>query len=301
MSTTAEITPPFGFLLSWLTTRAGYSPVLVRLPALLAGIASIPLVYAVGARTVGRGAALLAAALTTLSPFMIYYSAEARGYGVLMALVLLATLVLLHAVDGGGTGWWVAFGALVCMTAYTHYTSVFVLGALFGWAFLAHPDQRRPLAVSTAAAVVLYLPWLSGLKGDIDSPTTEILSNLSPVDLDSIRITLAHWTIGYPYASSRTSISDLPGAPGLLLLIASILVGAYGLFIDAGGTWGAGSAGTRAASSSSPCSPSPPRWAPGCRARSARTSSAPAAWRRRGPSSPCSSRHWSPSGRPSCA
>ena len=72
-----------------------------------------------------------------------------------------------------------------------------------------------------------------------DSPTTAILSNLSPVDLDSIRITLAHWTIGYPYASTRTSISDLPGAPGLLLLVASIVVGAYGLITMRGrlGPW----------------------------------------------------------------
>ena len=59
VSTTAEITPPLSFVLSWLTTRLGLSPELVRLPALIAGIAAIPLVYAVGTRTVGRSAALL--------------------------------------------------------------------------------------------------------------------------------------------------------------------------------------------------------------------------------------------------
>ena len=99
VSTTAEITPPLSFVLSWLTTRLGLSPELVRLPALVAGIASIPLVYAVGMRTVGRSAAVLGAALTTLSPFMIFYSAEARGYGVLMGLLLLSTLALLLAID----------------------------------------------------------------------------------------------------------------------------------------------------------------------------------------------------------
>ena len=56
VSTQAEITPPLSFSLSWLTTRLGLAEELVRLPALVGGIASIPLVYAVGVRTVGRRA-----------------------------------------------------------------------------------------------------------------------------------------------------------------------------------------------------------------------------------------------------
>ena len=105
VGTRAEISPPLGFIFTWLTTpissrlNIDLAPELIRLPALIAGIATIPLVYAIGIRTVGRGAALLAAALTTLSPFMIFYSAEARGYGVMMALVLLSTLTLLLAID----------------------------------------------------------------------------------------------------------------------------------------------------------------------------------------------------------
>ena len=41
----AEITPPLSFLASWLTTRLGGSPELLRLPALLAGTATIPLIF----------------------------------------------------------------------------------------------------------------------------------------------------------------------------------------------------------------------------------------------------------------
>ncbi len=50
-------------------------------------------------RTVGRRAALVAAALTALSPFLIFYSAEARGYELMIALVLVSTLALLRAVE----------------------------------------------------------------------------------------------------------------------------------------------------------------------------------------------------------
>ena len=83
--TDAEITPPLSFVAAWLTTRIDVTPELLRAPSLVAGAAVIPLVYAVGLRTVGRRAALVATALTAFSPFMIFYSAEARGYELMIA------------------------------------------------------------------------------------------------------------------------------------------------------------------------------------------------------------------------
>ncbi len=239
VTTTAEITPPLSFLLTWLSTRLGTSPELVRLPALVAGVASIPLVYALGVRTVGREAALLAAALTTLSPFMIFYSAEARGYGVLMALVLLSTLALLRAVEGGGIRWWVLYGAAVCLASYTHYTAVYVLAAQVGWALWTQPSARRAVLVATGVPALLFLPWLPSLKADVDSPTTVILGALSPLDGHSIRLALGQWSVGFPGASfgvplpfeiSGSSLRDLPGDPALVLLAASACVGAVGAF-----------------------------------------------------------------------
>jgi 4-amino-4-deoxy-L-arabinose transferase-like glycosyltransferase len=235
VGTTAEISPPLGFVLSWFTTELGtrlslgFSSELIRLPALVAGIATIPLVYAIGVRTVTRGAALLAAALTTLSPFMILYSAEARGYGVMMALVLLSTLFLLLAEGDGRKRWWVGYAVAVCLAAYTHYTSVFVLGAQAAWAAWAYPELRKPLAIATGAAALAYVPWLPSLKEDLDSPTTDVLSTISPFDLESIKVYLGHWTVGYPYATGAP-LRDLPGIPGLGLLAAATVVGAIGLF-----------------------------------------------------------------------
>ncbi len=229
VSTTAEITPPLGFALTWLASRIDLAPEAIRLPALIAGIGSIPLVYSIGVRTVGRGAALAAAAFTALSPFMIFYSAEARGYGVMMALVLLSTLMVLKAIDDGRTRWWVAYGIFVALAAYTHYTSIFVLGAQFLWALWVHPPARKPLLISTGAAALAYVPWLPSLKGDVDSPTTEILGALSPFDLPSIKLYLGHWLFGFPYPNVA-GLRDLPGMAGLLLIAAGLIAGAVGLW-----------------------------------------------------------------------
>ncbi len=225
--TDAEITPPLSFLLSWLTTRIDLTPELLRAPALLAGTAAIPITYLLGLRTVGRGAALVAAALTALAPFMIYYSAEARGYGVAIVLVMLSTLAMLAALDGGRVRWWVAYGACSCAAVYTHYTTVFPLAVQVAWLFWTHRAAWRAALLANAAAVACFLPWLSGLVNDFQSPTALILDRLSPFNANTARITFEHWSIGYPY--SVVPLRDLPGDAALALLVLGVGVAVGGL------------------------------------------------------------------------
>jgi hypothetical protein len=220
---TAEITPPLSFALSWLTTRIDLTPELMRAPALIAGTATIPLVYALGMRTVGRRAALVAAAMTTAAPFMIFYSAEARGYGLAMAFVLVSALAMLKAIDEGHRRWWAVYAISASAAVYTHYTTVFVLGAGLVWLLWAHPEARRAGLLASVAAAVLFLPWVSGLLGDFNSPTTAILSRLSPFNAHSVRIVLGHWSIGYPFAV--LGLRDIPGLTALVMLALALVFG----------------------------------------------------------------------------
>jgi len=220
--TDAEITPPLYFVAAWLTTRLGLTPELLRAPSLLAGAAVIPLVYLLGVRTVGRRAALVAAALTTFSPFMVYYSAEARGYALMIALVLGSTLCLLTAAEGGRARWWAGYAACTCAAVFTHYTSVFALAGQLGWVLWAYPGARRAAIVATAAAIVGFLPWLSGLQVDLQSPTTDILSALQPFEPWFVRSSLVHWAIGFPYSLPGTRVADLPGIPALIALAIAV-------------------------------------------------------------------------------
>jgi Dolichyl-phosphate-mannose-protein mannosyltransferase len=224
----AEITPPLSFLLSWLSTRFGDTPELLRAPALLAGTATIPLVYVLGLRTVVPRAALAAAALTAFSPFMIYYSAEARAYGIMMFFVVCSTIAMLSAIDTGRTRWWVVYGFCSAAAFYTHYTSSFVVAAALLWTLWAHPEARRPALAANCGAALLVVPWIPGLINDLTSPTLKILSALSPFTAHAIRIDIQHWAIGYPY-SSAGGLTDLPGVPALLLLGGAALLTAGGL------------------------------------------------------------------------
>jgi MFS family permease len=229
----AEITPPLSFVLGWLATRIDLTPEMLRLPSLVAGIATIPIVYQLGLRTVGRAAGAVAASLTALAPFMIYYSGEARGYALVMAFVALSTLTMLIAVDIGRARWWVAYAAFSGAAIYTHYTCVFVLGVGLTWLLWAHPEARRPALLAGLAVLVAYIPWLSGLRNDLKSPTTDILSALQPFDALHVRLSIEHWSVGYPYASIAP-LRDLPGRPALVLLGLALAVAAAGLVVRFG-------------------------------------------------------------------
>lgn len=200
-----------------------------RLPSLLAGTATIPLVYLLGARTVGRRAGLVAAALVALSPFMTYYSAEARGYQVMIFCALVSTLALLLVAEGRSRWWWIAYAVAAAGAMYTHYTAAFWLLAGLGWLFWARPDLRRDALLANVGAAVLFLPWVSGVLADFDSPTTKILSELEPFTLDFVSTALAHWAIGFPY--SVIGLDRLPGTLGLVLIVAALLTAAAGLWL----------------------------------------------------------------------
>jgi hypothetical protein len=228
--TDAEITPPLYFVLAWLTTRLDFSAEMLRAPSFLAGVAAIPLVYLLGLRTVGRAAALVASAITALGPFMIFYSTEARGYEAMIVLVMLSTLTLLAGVDDGRARWWVAYTACSCAAVYTHYTAVFALGAQLLWVLWAHPEARRAAVLANLGATVGFLPWISGLIADLNSPTTKILGGFQPFTLYNIRISLEHWSLGYPF--KVVSLRSLPGDLGLVLIALGVATAIAGILLN---------------------------------------------------------------------
>jgi Dolichyl-phosphate-mannose-protein mannosyltransferase len=223
----AEITPPLYFLLAKLTTQIDATPAMMRLPSLLAGTAVIPLTYLVGKRTLGRQAGVAAAILAAVSPFMINLSAEARGYCLAMFFVLLSTAALLWALDGGGVGWWVLYGAASCAAMYSQYTAAFALAAQALWALWANPGVRLPVIYANLGAAIAFLPWISGVVADFNSPTREILNSLFAFTADHTRYSLEHFLIGSPYGV--IPLDQIPGTAALILLAAGFAIGVAGL------------------------------------------------------------------------
>ncbi len=215
-----EITPPLYFILGWLTLKLGGAPEWVRLPSLVAGTATIPLVYLLGARTVGRAGGLIAAAVMALSPFMIYYSDEARAYALMIAFVTASTLALLAATRTGRTRWWVIYAVCSCAALYSHYTSAFPLAGQALWVLWKQRQAFRAWALANIGVLIGFAPWIPGFIADNNSPTTKLLSALQPFEFRPVRMALEQWSVGYPYVR----VSDVPGNVARALIAAGVLV-----------------------------------------------------------------------------
>ncbi len=226
MKTDAEVTPPLSFVLSWAASQLGSGPDLIRLPSLVAGTATIPLVYLVGARTAGRAAGLIASAIVALSPFMIYYAVEARGYALMMAFVVGSTLSMLIALDRGGRGWWGLYGLCSALAMYSHYTAAFPLIAQLAWLLWAHRELWRAALAANLLAFLLYIPWIPGYMADQSSVTIPYVNAFLPFTFHAVRLAIENWAVGYPYVALRA----LPGE----IWAALIALGALAAFVFAG-------------------------------------------------------------------
>jgi 4-amino-4-deoxy-L-arabinose transferase-like glycosyltransferase len=217
----SEISPPLFFMLAWLSAKVGSGAEWIRLPSLIAGTVSIPLVYLLGARTVGRAAGLVGAAVMTLAPFMVYYSTEARAYALIVALTAASALALVTAVREQRLKWWIVYAVCVCASLYTHYTAIFPLAALFLWVLVAHRGVLVPFLLANLAALIGYAPWIPGMIADNNAPATKIYNALAPFTWDAVRLALEQWTVGFPYVETNT----LPGVLAWILIVAGVLGG----------------------------------------------------------------------------
>lgn len=226
---TAEISPPLYFALAWMAIQISHAPELVRLPSLVAGIAIVPLTYALGRRLIGSVPALVATALSALCPFLVYYSGEARAYSVLMCLLLISTLAMLLALDTGRRRYWVLYAVASALAMLAHYTAAFLLAGQLLWLLWTQPQARRAALLANVGAVVLFSPWIPSAIREDHSPTLKILSALSPFNFGYARVSLEHWVIGYPY--SNVPLRDLPGVPALVLAGLAVVIAAGALAV----------------------------------------------------------------------
>ena len=152
----SEATPPLYYALAWLWTKVfGSGEVGIRSLSALFGTATIPVAWWAGRALVSRAAGLGAAALVAVSPYMVWYSQEARAYALLVLLCAASLGFFAEAMrrqGGRSLGWWAVVSALALLT---HYFAIFVVApeaAILLWLL---PERRRAVAAATAGVAVV--------------------------------------------------------------------------------------------------------------------------------------------------
>ncbi len=137
---------PLGFLLAekLVTLVLGGKDYILRIIPLISGVVSLPLVYLVSKKYLGRLAVFLTLLLFALSSRLIYYSSEVKQYSsdVLAALVLLLVAPKLFD-EEARPGSFVLLGGLGVLTLFFSHPSVFVFAGILltaGVFFIARRD-----------------------------------------------------------------------------------------------------------------------------------------------------------------
>ncbi|MHC1789091.1 glycosyltransferase family 39 protein [Solidesulfovibrio sp.] len=158
--------PPWFYLLIKLVLEAGDSDFALRLPSVLAGTAVVPLLYCLAAARVGRGTALLAAAILAVDGPILLFTRQVRPYALIIFFSLLAAHLLLRWCEKPRGR--VLAGLLAATWGYLllHYLSVLILAVhgLFAFAATLGRREGRPwgqLAVFAAgSAGALAVTWI---------------------------------------------------------------------------------------------------------------------------------------------
>jgi hypothetical protein len=145
-------------------TQLGKENWIVRLPALLAGLATVPVIYLLGRALFADAAVgMLAAWLLAVLPIHISHSQAARGYTLLILLTAVSTLFLYRAMRHSRLGDWAVFTLSAFLAAWTLPSGVFHLTSLAVWGAISTTGcRRRSLSIAAGVALVLialaYLP-----------------------------------------------------------------------------------------------------------------------------------------------
>ena len=128
-----------------IDANGGANELVLRTPALLAGIACVPAMFALARTVDGDRFGLIAAAVMALMPVAVLESVDARGYSLMMLFSILTTWQVVRISDGrrGSTLWYAAFATLGC---WSHFAFAFVpLGhALLALSWLLRRHRRGP-------------------------------------------------------------------------------------------------------------------------------------------------------------
>jgi uncharacterized membrane protein len=147
------------FLHGWM--GLGQSPFVVRFSSVTFGLLSLCLVFRIARELFDEQVGLLATALIAISPFHIWYSQEARMYGLLCLLTLPSIYLFIKACRDGKWLHWMGFGVATGLSLYAHNLA-FLVPVTLDLLILLHRRWNLigRLLVAHVVSLLMFLPWL---------------------------------------------------------------------------------------------------------------------------------------------
>lgn len=162
--TALDTMPPlYYYLLHFLQLLAGTDDFALRILSAAFGVGSVALVLALGRKLFDWSIGLLAAGITALSPFQVFYGQEVRMYTLLGFLSLLVMLLLLRAWEANDARSWIIYALGTAALLYVHNLAALTLlsvGAVVAVRRRQLGSHLPGLLLAHLGAVLLFSPWI---------------------------------------------------------------------------------------------------------------------------------------------
>lgn len=162
--------PPLWFALTKLAIAGDWNEFILRLPAVFAGILSLPALFVLGKRFFDLRVGLMGALLLACSPLDVIFSQNARNYSLFVLLTVLLIYGAVRAVQDGHARWWILFVAAALAGLYTHYLFLLPLGGTIlavtaKYVYAAVLQVRRDAPRARTLGETARSAWAIALKG----------------------------------------------------------------------------------------------------------------------------------------
>jgi mannosyltransferase len=246
-----ESTPPLYYVLAWVWTRVfGHSEFGLRSLSAVAGIATIPVAWAIARRLSGPRAAGIAGLLLAVSPLMVWFSQEARSYALATLLSAISLLCVVGWHQERRARWLVGWAVSAALGLATHYFVAFVVAPELALLWWRAPRTDRRLAAASALVLAVgaaLVPLALAQRGTghadyiaqgslgarvLQVPKQLLLGYASPVQTvtgllaAACLLAGAVWPLAGVAATRRRALTPiLVGVAGVLAPVALALVG----------------------------------------------------------------------------
>ena len=201
---------------AWTLSGGSVHELVLRAPALVAGVAAIPAAYALVASVFPRRMAWLGALAVAASPIAVVESAEARGYAFVILAALVAALAWARARRTRAAGDYAAFACACALGAWAHPVAVLVPMS----AGLIGLVRDRRLAVAALLAGTLAAILLSPLSGDVLATRRDYLQ--SAADQPTVFSREGYEALLVPTMSWSGAWLSWPNVPTTLVVLAGL-------------------------------------------------------------------------------
>lgn len=138
--------------------------VTLRLVPAIFGVLTIPAIYYVGKEFIDSNVGIISAAAFTFSPFLIFYSQEARAYSMMLFFITLSMVFYFRALKNNDTLNWCLFGLFSAIAFWTHFYALVMIASLILYAIYIHITTRKisisPFILGVSIFTILISPLI---------------------------------------------------------------------------------------------------------------------------------------------